>query len=134
MNNAVNADTPVQLAGKAEQLERMFIRLRQMLDRFADQLEVTEDRPGRYNLNIPGLTGPEAFFAAVHIRTNSVNFYLMALYLWPELFNDMSEPLRKRKQGQSCFNFRRLDEAIVGELENMVARSFLLRCGERSSS
>lgn len=133
MDNAVNADTLAQLGKKAEQLDDVFTKLRQILARFADELEVTEDRPGGYNLNIPGLQGPEAFFAAVHIRTSTVNLYLMSVYIWPELLKDMSETLRKRMQGKSCFNFRHLDEPIIQELENLVEQSFLMRCGKSSS-
>ncbi len=34
----------------------------------------------------------------------------------------MSPQLRRRKQGKACFNFTRVDEALMTELANVTAR------------
>ena len=51
-----------------------------------------------------------------------VSFYLMPVYASPELDAAVSPALRKRKQGKSCFNFDRIDEALFAELSDLTAR------------
>jgi hypothetical protein len=60
----------------------------------------------------------------VQIRKNYVSFYLMPVYICPDLMEGMPESLRKRMQGKSCFNFRRLDESALGDLGSLVRRGF----------
>jgi hypothetical protein len=48
----------------------------------------------------------------------------MPVYLHPELLEDVSEALKKRMQGKSCFNFKQIDDALFAELEALVARGY----------
>jgi hypothetical protein len=45
-------------------------------------------------------------------------------YVHPDLVDGMSPELRKRMQGKSCFNFTRLDQALLAELEHLTAAGF----------
>jgi hypothetical protein len=45
--------------------------------------------------------------------------------MFPELSRTISPSLRKRMQGQSCFNFTALDPENLQELEKMTRASFL---------
>jgi hypothetical protein len=46
----------------------------------------------------------------------------MPVYASPELDASVSSELRRRKQGKSCFNFTKVDETLVAELESLAAR------------
>ncbi|HAL15861.1 MAG TPA: hypothetical protein DCP32_03635 [Anaerolineaceae bacterium] len=64
------------------------------------------------------------FFGSVQLRKNYVSFYLMPVYVFPDLLNDISDSLRKRMQGKSCFNFRQTDPALFEELAVLTRAGF----------
>jgi hypothetical protein len=43
------------------------------------------------------------------------------VYGLPELLDDMSPELRHRMQGKACFNFTKVDEPLMLELEALTA-------------
>ena len=47
----------------------------------------------------------------------------MPAYAFPELTEGASSALRARRQGKSCFNFAKVDEALIGELADITGRS-----------
>ena len=49
----------------------------------------------------------------------------MAVYAYPELLIGMSEKLKKRMQGKSCFNFKKLEPELQTELQTLTQKSFL---------
>lgn len=53
--------------------------------------------------------GRPLFVAAVRIKKNYVSYHLMLVYAAPQLLKDLSPALRKRMQGNSCFNFMSID-------------------------
>jgi hypothetical protein len=64
------------------------------------------------------------YFAGVAPRKHYVSFYFMPVYSHPELLEDASPALRKRMQGKACFNFATVDEALLDELDGLVARGY----------
>jgi hypothetical protein len=64
------------------------------------------------------------FFGAVQIKKNYVSFYLMPVYVFPELLKSISPALKKRMQGKSCFNFTAIDDAMVDELGELTKQGF----------
>ncbi len=52
-----------------------------------------------------------------------VSYRLMPVYMYPDLLHDISPELRKRMQGKSCFNFKKMDEMLFRELEELTRRS-----------
>jgi hypothetical protein len=44
--------------------------------------------------------------------------------LWPDLLGSTSPDLRRRMQGESCFNFTSIDPALMAELDTLTAASF----------
>jgi hypothetical protein len=104
----------------------VFQQLKGILEPFAGQLKVERDEPDDYYLNagIHPRTGKELFFGAAQIKKNWVSFHLMPVYVYPELLNDVSAELKKRMQGKSCFNFKRPDEALFGELRELTREGF----------
>ena len=79
----------------------------------AQELYLEETRSG---------TKPQ-LFAAVQIKKSYVALHAFALYLHPEWVADLSDPLRKRMQGKSCFNFRPSDDIPVPELTALFERA-----------
>ena len=58
------------------------------------------------------------------IKKKYVSFYLMPVYMYPELLEGITPELRKRMQGKSCFNFKRVDESLFEELGALTSRGF----------
>ncbi|HEY3163078.1 MAG TPA: hypothetical protein VGJ71_01895 [Candidatus Limnocylindrales bacterium] len=98
-------------------------RLKAILRRHADGLVITKDGPGGMALEIPGLEGkPWGYVGGTRLGKNYVSFYLMPVYVSPELDAAVSPALRKRKQGKACFNFAKVDEPLLAELETLAGR------------
>ncbi len=44
----------------------------------------------------------------------------MPVYAFPDLLGSTSPDLLKRMQGKSCFNFTKVDEAVLAELTDLT--------------
>jgi hypothetical protein len=100
-------------------------RLRQILEPLRSRLSVTKDGPGGLVLEIPGLEGkPWGYVAGIRHGKRYASYYLMSLYVLPELADSMSPALRRRMQGKSCFNFTRVDEPLFDELARITRAGF----------
>lgn len=64
------------------------------------------------------------FFGSVQLRKNYVSFYLMPVYVFPDLLTSISESLRKRMQGKSCFNFKQVNPPLLAELAALTRAGF----------
>lgn len=64
-----------------------------------------------------------AYVAGTRVGKRYVSYYLMPLYASPELGDSLSPELRKRRQGKSCFNLTKVDEAVLAELDALTARA-----------
>ncbi len=100
-------------------------RLRSILKPFDRKLDVRKDSDVCYESCCRGrLDGREIFFAGVSERKRYVSFHLFPVYTNTELLEGMSPELRKRMQGKSCFNFRRLAKPIERELRKLTKAGF----------
>jgi hypothetical protein len=110
--------------------DAVFADLRAILQRQSGSLAVADDGPRRYCLEAP--IGPATLkawggkakrrtipIAWTEIGKSYVSFHLMALDAAP---NPMSQALKARLQGKSCFNFSKSDPALFKELEELTAR------------
>jgi hypothetical protein len=98
-------------------------RLRAILRSHASDLHITKDGPGGMTLEIPGLEGkPWGYVAGTRVGKSYVSYYLMPVYATPGLADSLSPQLQKRRQGKSCFNFTKVDEPLLAELEDLTAR------------
>ncbi len=64
------------------------------------------------------------FFGAVQVKKSYVSFHLMPVYFKPDLLLGMSDSLRERMQGKSCFNFKQLDGLLFAELALLTKASY----------
>jgi hypothetical protein len=99
-------------------------RLRQILERYVERLDVTQDGGGGMSLERPGPKSPASYFGGIRVGKLYVSYYLMPVYGRPQLLDGMSLELRRRMQGKSCFNFTAIEEPLLRELETLTARSF----------
>lgn len=103
-------------------------RLRAILVPYFGSLSVTKDSPDGVAVEYPGLEGkPWGFVAATRLGERYVSFYLMSVYAMPDLLDSMSPELRRRMQGKSCFNFTKIDEPLMTELEAITAAGMARR-------
>jgi hypothetical protein len=63
------------------------------------------------------------YFAGVRRGKRYVSYHLFSVYLEPSLLDGLSQELRKRMQGKSCFNFTRLDDDLFDELDGLTDRA-----------
>lgn len=114
--------------------EQIFASLRCILARHAQSLSVGEDSPKRYCLE--GRVGPATLrawggkakkstipVAWAEIGKAYVSFHLMGVYGNEEALEAMSQELRARMQGKTCFNFKTADETLFQELEGVTERA-----------
>ena len=101
----------------------IFARLKAILEPFTPPLMVEADTSEQYSLQTsPSSAYPKGFFfGAVRIGKNYVSYHLMPIYVFPDLRDQISERLKKRMQGKSCFNFSTYDETMVEELARLTA-------------
>ncbi|MBM3124151.1 MAG: hypothetical protein FJZ87_03645 [Chloroflexi bacterium] len=64
------------------------------------------------------------FFSSVQVKKNYVSFYLMPVYMYPELLKGISPALKKRMQGKSCFNFKKPEPDLFEELTRLTRSGF----------
>ncbi|MDN3575253.1 hypothetical protein QWZ03_00500 [Chitinimonas viridis] len=104
----------------------VYTALRGLLAPYADQLVVKHDDEGHYYLDTRHTrpNGEPLFFAATQVKRTYVSFYLMPVYVFPELLDTLSADLRKRMQGKSCFNFKQLESNLLEELAGLVGRGY----------
>lgn len=104
-----------------------FVELRAILEPYASEMEVIADTDIEYGLNTHWRRpkdGYPGYFGSVKLGKRYVSFYLMALYSFPEMVDDLSPELRKRMQGKSCFNFTGVDGELFAQLAELTRRSY----------
>ncbi|MCQ6563212.1 hypothetical protein [Paenibacillus mendelii] len=102
----------------------IYARLKMILQPYEASLDLKADTNENYYLDtytINPANKKPIFFGAAAWKKNYVSFHLMPVYVNPSLLNGVSADLRKRMQGKSCFNFKRMDEASFQELERLTA-------------
>ena len=106
--------------------QSVFSSLRTILQKYQAELVLIHDQPEHYYLNLhyTRKDGYQSFFGSVQIKKNYVSYHLMAVYTHPELLNGISDSLKKRMQGKSCFNFKKLEPDLRIELENLTTKAF----------
>jgi hypothetical protein len=96
----------------------VFEQLKNILKPYARNLTLKVDTSDSYSLDGPynEKWKKELFFGSAQIKKNYVSFYLMPVYMFPELLKDISPGLKKHMQGKSCFNFKRVEPELFQEL------------------
>jgi hypothetical protein len=108
-----------------EEFQIIFGQLKKILQRYESRLVVTQNTRENYSLNaqFSEKFQKEVYFGAVQVKKNYVSFHLMPIYMYPDLLNDISDNLKKRMQGKSCFNFKSSDKELFRELAQLTQKS-----------
>ena len=103
----------------------VFEHLKKILKPYAPKLTVKMD-----NQNVFYLDGSYSeqwkknlFFGSAQVK-NYVSFYLMPVYMYPDLLKDISPALKKHMQGKSCFNFKQVEPELFKELAALTKKGF----------
>ena len=90
-------------------------------------LTANPDTPGNYVLTGPRTEaswGKDVWFGAVRTGKAYVSFHLIAVYVFPDLLENISPDLKKRMQGKSCFNFKKPDPPLFKEVAKLTDASY----------
>jgi hypothetical protein len=102
----------------ASEFPAVFSALHAILAKHEPLMRVVRDKPGNYHLDA-GYSEKwkrDIFFGGIRLNKSCVSFYLMPVYMHPELLKRVSPELKQRMQGKSCFNFNAVEPALFKEL------------------
>ncbi|MCC6501388.1 MAG: hypothetical protein IT313_14065 [Anaerolineales bacterium] len=105
---------------------KVFERLKKILKPYAPKMTVKMDNQSAFYLDGPYSEKykRELYFASTHIKKNYVSFYLMPVYMYPDLLKGISPALKKHMQGKSCFNFKQVEPELFKELAALTKKGF----------
>ncbi|MFK7955584.1 MAG: hypothetical protein AB8B96_05775 [Lysobacterales bacterium] len=98
--------------------------LSELIRPYASKMVVKHDTEANLYLEETTSSDKPQMFAAVQAKKRYTSFHLFPVYLDPSLLDRISESLKKRMQGKSCFNFTTVDQVPVAELKALVNASF----------
>jgi hypothetical protein len=103
----------------------VFEKLKSILKPYEKSLAVKADSADIFYLDGPYSEKwkKELFFGSAQIKKNYVSFYLMPVYMYPDLLKDISSDLKRHMQGKSCFNFKKVEPELFEELEDLAKKS-----------
>ena len=104
----------------------VFEKLKSILKPYERDLTVKADSIDTYYLDGPYSEKwkKELFFGSAQIKKNYVSFYLMPVYMYPDLLKGISPELEKHMQGKSCFNFKKVEPELLQELAELTRKGY----------
>ena len=110
----------------SSKFEDVFEQLKGILRPYAGELSCVKDEPGEFYLDTKHIMKNKKplFFGSVQIKKTYVSYYLMPVYVFPELLANLSPELKRRMQGKSCFNFKVCDRILFEELSQLTNASY----------
>ena len=104
----------------------VFEHLKKIIQPYAPNLTVKADTADTYYLDGPYSEKwkKELFFASAQVKKNYVSFYLMPVYMYPDLLKNISPELKNHMQGKSCFNFKKIEPELFEELASLTKQSY----------
>lgn len=99
-----------------------FLALKKVLKPYERGLVVQDDSENSYCLITKHIMKNKQplWFAGVRKGKAYVSYHLIPIYACPELAKGMSAELKKRMQGKSCFNFKKVDAKLFKELATLT--------------
>ena len=115
-----------------DKFAELFDELKTLIEPLEPNLVIKTDEPGDYYLNthFKREDGYVYAFGGVQVKKNYVSYHLMPVYAQPDLLDGVSDKLKKRMQGKSCFNFTKVDKELFAELDELTQKSFEVFKGE----
>lgn len=101
----------------------IFSELRALMLDAAPGLVVVEDTETNFTLKTKwneARTQQPAWFGWIAVKKSYVAYHVMPLYSLPELNNAVSPALERRRQGKTCFNFKKADHDLFEDLKQLT--------------
>jgi hypothetical protein len=101
------------------EFEHIFAQLRDIMLAAAPGMVTTDDTPTNFTLKttwIEARTKQPAWFGWIAIKKSYVAYHVMPLYSLPELNDVVPASLAQRRQGKTCFNFKKSDPALFEDI------------------
>jgi hypothetical protein len=117
-------------------LQSIFDALQPLLRAYQPPLTAQVDTPTRYELwsvkplaeplVIEGRKRSQVFFASLIIQKSYVGFYFMPVYVETELKTIFQPELLRLLKGKSCFHIKKLDTALLEQIDTALKTGFEL--------
>lgn len=104
--------------------ESPFRVLSNLLMPYVKEMIVKHDTDTNFYLEEMRSSSKPQMFGAAQVKKNYTSFHLFPVYCHQELLDAMSDQLRNRMQGKSCFNFKTSDQIPVAELKKLVRQAY----------
>ncbi len=107
----------------SDEFPAIFAELRSLMIAAAPGMVVTTDTPTNFTLKTPWIearTKEPAWFGWIAIKKSYVAYHVMPLYSLPDLNAAVPPSLEKRRQGKTCFNFKKADPALFDEIRELT--------------
>jgi len=102
----------------------VFAELREILRKHAAGMNVVADTPSDFTITSPAVAnGKPLWFGRVVVTKTAVTYHLFPLYFNPKLQAAIPAELLARKQGKTCFNFRRADPDLFARLDTLTGQA-----------
>lgn len=104
----------------------IFAELRSLMKAAAPGMIVTSDTPTTFTLKtswIEARTKEPAWFGWIAIKKSYVAYHVMPLYALPALNDAVPSSLEKRRQGKTCFNFKKADPALFDDIRVLTEKA-----------
>lgn len=101
----------------------IFATLRSLMLEAAPGMVVTDDTPTNFTLKTPWIearTKQPAWFGWIAIKKSYVAYHVMPLYVLAALNDAVPPSLEKRRQGKTCFNFKKADPALFEDIRALT--------------
>ena len=104
----------------------VFKALKEIISGYSHSLVLVTDDETNYYLDTHHIMKNKKpmFFGAVQIKKNYVSYHLMPVYVNPSLLDTISDSLKKRMQGKSCFNFKVIEPELFKELASLTEAGY----------
>ncbi len=104
--------------------KEIFVQLRDLMKPHVQNLEIKTDTEDTLYVDTKHLQKNKKplYFGGVQLKKSYVSYHLMPVYLKPELVADLSPALAARMKGKSCFNFTKMDETLLKELDALTQK------------
>jgi hypothetical protein len=103
----------------SDEFPAIFATLRSLMLEAAPDMVVTDDTPTNFTLKTPWIearTKQPAWFGWIAIKKSYVAYHVMPLYVLAALNDAVPPSLEKRRQGKTCFNFKKADPALFEDV------------------
>lgn len=107
----------------SDEFQAIFAQLRSLMIEAAPGMVVTDDTPTNFTLKtswIEARTNQPAWFGWIAIKKSYVAYHVMPLYTLSDLNGAVPASLEKRRQGKTCFNFKKADQVLFDDLRRLT--------------